>query len=154
MKLSIILNYYNFCKNNDQIPYKNDILYWLKIIFMKTNIKKIEITISIVEIDYIQKLNKKYFQISKPTNVLSFLDKNNFLKKTLLGEIILCKEIIEHESFLQKKLLNAHWAHMIIHACLHLLKYDHKNIQETCIMQIKEINILNLLGYKNPYELL
>ncbi|QJC35364.1 rRNA maturation RNase YbeY [Enterobacteriaceae endosymbiont of Donacia proxima] len=151
MKLDIILNYYNFCKNYKKLPYKNDILYWLHIIFIKTNIKKIRITISIVEKNYIKKLNKKYFQISKPTNVLSFLENNNFLKKTLLGEIILCKEIIEYESFLQKKSLNAHWAHMIIHSCLHLLKYDHKNIEETCIMQIKEINILNLLGYKNPY---
>ncbi|QJC36175.1 rRNA maturation RNase YbeY [Enterobacteriaceae endosymbiont of Donacia cincticornis] len=151
MKLNILLNYYNFCKNCYRIPYKNDILYWLSIIFLKTKIKKIEITISIVEKYYIQQLNKKHFQISKPTNVLSFLEKNNSFEKKLSGEIILCKEIIEYESFLQKRSLNAHWAHMIIHACLHLLKYDHKNIQEACIMQIKEINILNLLGYKNPY---
>ncbi|QJC34955.1 rRNA maturation RNase YbeY [Enterobacteriaceae endosymbiont of Donacia piscatrix] len=151
MKLNIILNYYNFCKNHNHIPYKNDVLYWLYIIFIKTNIKKVKITISIVEKDYIEKLNKKYFQISKPTNVLSFLENINFFKRTLLGEIVLCKEIIECESFLQKKSLNAHWAHIIIHSCLHLLNYNHKNIEETCIMQIKEINILNLLGYKNPY---
>ncbi|QJC33769.1 rRNA maturation RNase YbeY [Enterobacteriaceae endosymbiont of Donacia provostii] len=151
MKLNIILNYYNFCKNYNYIPYKNDILHWLYIIFMKTNIKKIEITISIVEKFYIQKLNKKFFQIDKPTNVLSFLEKNYFFKKILLGEIILCKEIIEYESFLQKKKIDAHWAHIIIHACLHLLKYDHQNIKEACIMQTKEIKILNLLGYENPY---
>ncbi|QJC38214.1 rRNA maturation RNase YbeY [Enterobacteriaceae endosymbiont of Donacia marginata] len=151
MELNIILNYYNFCKNNHSLPLKGDILYWLYKIFSKKNIKKIELNISIVEKHSILKLNKKYLKIAKPTNVLSFLLERNFLKKTLLGDLILCKEIIEHEAFIQKKLLKSHWAHLIIHSCLHLLKYNHKNIKETCIMQLKEIKILNLLGYKNPY---
>ncbi|QJC35773.1 rRNA maturation RNase YbeY [Enterobacteriaceae endosymbiont of Donacia sparganii] len=151
MKFNIILNYYNFCKNNNNLPFKNDIFYWLNKIFYKKNIKKIIITISIVEKKTIIKLNKKYLKISQPTNVLSFLLEKNFLKKELLGDIILCKEIIEYESFLEKKSLKSHWAHIIIHACLHLLKYDHKNIKETSLMQSKEIKILNLLGYKNPY---
>ncbi|QJC36995.1 rRNA maturation RNase YbeY [Enterobacteriaceae endosymbiont of Donacia vulgaris] len=151
MKLNIVLNYYNFCKNNNNLPLKNDIFYWLYKIFFKKNIQKIELNISIVEKKFILKLNKKYLNISKPTNVLSFLLEKNILKKTLLGDIILCKEIIEYESCLQKKSLKSHWAHIIIHACLHLLAYNHKNVKETCIMQLKEIKILKLLGYKNPY---
>ncbi|QJC37403.1 rRNA maturation RNase YbeY [Enterobacteriaceae endosymbiont of Donacia thalassina] len=151
MKLNIILNYYSFCKNNNNLPFKDDIFYWLYSIFSKKNIKKIILNISIVEKNYIFKLNKKYLKISKPTNVLSFLLERNISDKTLSGDIILCKEIIENESFLQKKSLQSHWAHIIIHACLHLLQYNHKNINETCLMQLKEIKMLNLLGYKNPY---
>ncbi|QJC36588.1 rRNA maturation RNase YbeY [Enterobacteriaceae endosymbiont of Donacia simplex] len=151
MKLNIVLNYYNFCKNSSNLPLKNDIFYWLYKIFSKKNIQKIELNISIVEKEFILKLNKKYLNISKPTNVLSFLLEKNFLKKTLLGDIILCKEIIEYESFLQKKSLKFHWAHIIVHACLHLLTYNHESIKETCIMQLKEIKILKLIGYNNPY---
>ncbi|QJC37815.1 rRNA maturation RNase YbeY [Enterobacteriaceae endosymbiont of Donacia bicoloricornis] len=151
MGLNIILNYYNFCKNDNNLPLKNDILFWLYKIFSKKNIKKITLNISIVEKNSILKINKKYLKISKPTNVLSFLLEKNFLKKTLLGELILCKEIIEYEAFLQEKLLKSHWAHIIIHSCLHLLNFNHKDIKETCIMQLREIKMLNLFGYKNPY---
>ncbi|QJC32154.1 rRNA maturation RNase YbeY [Enterobacteriaceae endosymbiont of Donacia versicolorea] len=151
MRSNIILNYYNYCKNNNNLPTKNEIFYWLNIIFTKKNIKKVEITISIVKKNIIQKLNKKYLKISKPTNVLSFLLENNFLKKTLLGDIILCKEIIEYESILQKKTFKLHYTHIIIHSVLHLLKYKHKNFYEANLMELKEINILKLLGHKNPY---
>ncbi|QJC32957.1 rRNA maturation RNase YbeY [Enterobacteriaceae endosymbiont of Donacia semicuprea] len=154
MKSKILLNYYNYCKNNYNLPTKNEIFYWLNIIFKKKNIKNvknIEITISIVTKNIIEKLNKKYLKISKPTNVLSFLLENNFLKKKLLGDIILCKEIIEYESILQKKALKFHYTHIIIHSVLHLLQYEHKNFQEANLMELEEINILKLLGYKNPY---
>ncbi|QJC33365.1 rRNA maturation RNase YbeY [Enterobacteriaceae endosymbiont of Donacia clavipes] len=151
MKSNIILNYYNYCKNNYNLPTKNEIFYWLNIIFKKKNIRNIEITISIVTKNMIKKLNKEYLKISKPTNVLSFLLENNFFKKKLLGDIILCKEIIEYESILQKKTPKFHYTHIIIHAVLHLLKYEHKNFKEANLMELKEINILKLLGYKNPY---
>ncbi|QJC31731.1 rRNA maturation RNase YbeY [Enterobacteriaceae endosymbiont of Donacia tomentosa] len=151
MFTNLILNYYNYSKCNCYVPYKNDIYHWLYMVFFKTNFKKFDITVSIVEKDTIKKLNNKFLKISKPTNVLCFSLEKNFLKKFFFGEIILCSKIIENESTLQKKNLKAHWAHIIIHSGLHLLNYNHKNAKEAYIMETKEIKILKLLGYSNPY---
>ena len=42
---------------------------------------------------------------------------------------------------------------IIIHGILHLQGYDHQSQDEANIMESKEINILNNLGYNNPYKI-
>ncbi|WP_261979810.1 rRNA maturation RNase YbeY [Buchnera aphidicola] len=97
-------------------------------------------------------LNLKYRGKNYSTNILSFKS-NIFIEKNikLLGDLVLCKKIIEKESIKYNKTLESRWAHMIIHGTLHLIGYDHKNFIEQKIMENIENNIMLSLNYREPY---
>lgn len=114
--------------------------------------KNIEITICIVSIQEIQRLNFIYRNKNKPTNILSFpFKKIKNIKSKFIGDLIICSQIITKESIVQKKKLEMHWAHIIIHGTLHLLGYNHSNPEKANIMESIEIKKMIHLGYKNPY---
>ena len=50
------------------------------------------------------------------------------------------------------KALSAHWAHILIHGTLHLVGYDHQNIEDTKAMEERERDLLGSLGFEDPYE--
>lgn len=99
-------------------------------------------------------LNKKFLKKNYPTNILAFPYDIKLNKKILfLGDLVVCNKIVQEEAHQQKKILDAHWAHIIIHGTLHLLGYDHVNsLNNKKIMQFLEIKVLRILGYNNPYE--
>jgi probable rRNA maturation factor len=97
-------------------------------------------------------LNARYRRKNRPTNVLSFEgagllpDGRNYL-----GELVICAPIIAREARSQGKTAPAHWAHMIVHGVLHLLGFDHERAAEAVKMAAREIQILDRLGFSNPY---
>ncbi len=116
----------------------------------------IEITVRVVDTRESQELNANYRGKDKPTNVLSFPFENPpGLQQQLpiLGDLVVCAEVIANEAREQGKMLKAHWAHMIVHGSLHLLGYDHINESEALQMESLEIAILNSMAIVNPYEL-
>jgi probable rRNA maturation factor len=52
---------------------------------------------------------------------------------------------------MQHKAARAHWAHMTVHGVLHLLGFDHERDGEARRMADQEIQILDRLGFSNPY---
>ncbi len=111
-----------------------------------------EVTIRLVEMDEIQQLNKTYRQKDTPTNVLSFpSDFPDELGLTLLGDIVICNQVVNDEARAQHKKQEAHWAHMVIHGCLHLLGYDHIHDVDADIMEALERKLLTILNFPNPY---
>lgn len=113
-----------------------------------------ELSICLVSKEDIRQLNKTYRHKDKPTNVLSF--KADFpegpkLKLRLLGDIVICSDIVNEEAKAQDKTPEAHWAHMVVHGSLHILGYDHEEDLEAEKMEAKEISILKKLGFANPY---
>ena len=65
---------------------------------------------------------------------------------------VLTTNLDQDEANEQGKPLQAHWAHMVIHGCLHLLGHDHITEDEAELMEGLEISLLAALGYTNPYE--
>jgi len=60
-----------------------------------------EVTIRLVEEDESQALNSEYRGKDKPTNVLSFeFDAPPMLELNLLGDLVICKNIIERETII------------------------------------------------------
>ena len=114
-----------------------------------------ELTIRLVNPDEMTHLNHTYRQQNKVTNVLAFpssYPQEISLDYPLLGDIIICPDVLKTESDTLKTPLIAHWAHIVIHGILHLLGYDHINDEDAQIMQAIEINCLAELGYHNPYK--
>lgn len=112
------------------------------------------ITIRIASSEESQALNHQYRHKDKPTNVLSFTsDIPSFVEITPrpLGDLVLCYDIVEKEFLEQNKPPMNHWAHLIIHGCLHLLGYDHQDDDEAKNMEAIEIKLLDDMGIKNPY---
>jgi probable rRNA maturation factor len=97
-------------------------------------------------------LNQSYRKKDYATNILSFSYNDSSEKEVIYGDLVLCVPVIEQEAKDQKKELFAHLAHLVIHGMLHLQNYDHEHSEEAEIMEQKEIELLNLLGYPNPYE--
>jgi probable rRNA maturation factor len=71
---------------------------------------------------------------------------------SVLGDIAICAPVVEKEAVEQRKTLESHWAHMVIHGTLHLLGYDHIEEADAETMESLEIQIMQGLGYQNPYQ--
>jgi probable rRNA maturation factor len=97
-------------------------------------------------------LNARYRGKDKPTNVLSFggagriPDGRNFI-----GELVICAPVVERETRAQCKTRDQHWAHMTVHGVLHLLGFDHEGAADARKMAKIEVQILDRLGFSNPY---
>ncbi len=135
----------------DPLPKLADLQRWVAA-SLPDSMETAELTIRIVESDESQQLNHQYRQKDKPTNVLSFpFECPPGIELPLLGDLIICQQVVEAEAIEQQKPLTAHWAHMVVHGCLHLLGYDHIEDQEAEEMESLERQILQGLGFADPY---
>ena len=71
----------------------------------------------------------------------------------VVGDIVICVPVVEREARAQHKDLSAHYAHLSIHATLHLQGYDHENEQDAAVMEALETALLEKLGYADPYQI-
>ncbi|WP_019025912.1 rRNA maturation RNase YbeY [Colwellia piezophila] len=111
-----------------------------------------ELTIRLVNSEESQQLNAQYRGKDKPTNVLSFpFEVPEGIELNLLGDLIICIDVMKQEALQQNKALFDHWAHLVIHGCLHLVGFDHISDNEAEEMEAIEITILEKLGVSNPY---
>jgi len=111
-----------------------------------------EISVRIVSAAESAELNLRYRGKEGPTNVLSFpADIPDFVESELLGDIVICATIVRKEATEQRKTLEAHWAHMLVHGTLHLLGYDHIKDNEAEAMEALETTILGELNFPPPY---
>ena len=69
----------------------------------------------------------------------------------LRGDIVLCPTVVAREARAQGKPLSAHYAHLTVHAVLHLRGYDHARPADAARMERAEIRVLRRLGLPNPY---
>ena len=100
-----------------------------------------------------KKLNLKFKQTNKTTDVLTFvstIEDRNF-KQNKFCDIFLSAETIKLDSSINKINFYNHFTHLLIHSFLHINGYMHKKIKDFIKMQKIEIKILNKMGIKNPY---
>lgn len=112
----------------------------------------VELSIRLVDEAESAALNQQYRGKTGPTNVLSFpADLPEALQLPLLGDLVICRAVVEREAEEQDKVPQHHWAHMVIHGTLHLLGFDHINDEDAEQMETKEIELLSQLQITNPY---
>ncbi|NVJ59675.1 MAG: rRNA maturation RNase YbeY [Gammaproteobacteria bacterium] len=138
------------------IPSCDDIQRWLNTVTQVVPVEQdiLEVSVLVTTVEQSQQLNKEYRGKDKPTNVLSFpADVPEYLKIPLIGDLVVCHQVVINEAMEQGKSVRAHWAHMVIHGLLHLLGYDHETDDEAEIMEALEIEALAKLGIADPYQL-
>jgi probable rRNA maturation factor len=134
--------------------------YIIELFNLKRFANTIEVSIVLTNNNEIKKINKEYRNIDKATNVIA-LAINDFVSSMqtsiyndilMLGDIVIAFEKIEEEAGEQDKTFEEHFTHLLVHALLHLIGYDHQNDEEAEIMEKLEIDILRKFDISTPYH--
>lgn len=107
-----------------------------------------EITVRIVDTDEGQSLNRDFRKKDYATNVLTF----DYTQEPIVtADLVLCAPVVAQEAKAQKKTLQAHYAHLIVHGTLHAQGWDHELDEDAQVMELRETEIMARLGFRNPY---
>ncbi|MEW8204261.1 MAG: rRNA maturation RNase YbeY [Candidatus Thiodiazotropha endolucinida] len=113
----------------------------------------VEMVIRLVDEEESRRLNRDFRGQDKSTNVLSFpFEAPAEVSLPLLGDLVICVQVVAREAVEQGKDPHAHWAHMVVHGVLHLLGYDHQDAAEAERMEHLERDILHSLHFTDPYK--
>ncbi|MYD45521.1 MAG: rRNA maturation RNase YbeY [Gammaproteobacteria bacterium] len=107
-----------------------------------------EVCVRFMGLDEARMLNRQFKEIDKPTNVLAFQSD----VQGMLGDLAICVPLAVQEAQEQGKALSSHVAHLVIHGTLHLCGLDHQNEQEARRMESLESDLMQRLGFPNPYQ--
>ncbi|MEG3128686.1 rRNA maturation RNase YbeY [Pantoea cypripedii] len=148
---AVILDLQLACAESQGLPEEAAFQRWLEAAVTPFQPES-EVTIRLVDEAESHELNLTYRGKDKPTNVLSFpFEAPPGIELPLLGDLIICRQVVEAEAAEQGKTVEAHWAHMVVHGTLHLLGYDHIEDDEAEEMEALETEIMLALGYPDPY---
>ena len=139
------------CEQETGLPTAEQIEQWATAAVQPQS-DEVEMTVRIVDEAESHALNLNYRGKDRPTNVLSFpFECPDEVELPLLGDLVICRQVVEREAQEQEKPLMAHWAHMVVHGSLHLLGYDHIEDDEAEEMESLETQIMTELGFADPY---
>lgn len=139
------------CEQETGLPTAEQIEQWATAAVQPQS-DEVEMTVRIVDEAESHALNLNYRGKDRPTNVLSFpFECPDEVELPLLGDLVICRQVVEREAQEQDKPLMAHWAHMVVHGSLHLLGYDHIEDAEAEEMESLETQIMTGLGFADPY---
>ncbi len=153
--MTITLDYQINVTTTTELPSAEQMQHWVSaaVSAASTELDAAELTIRIVDRDEGLQLNKAYRGRDYATNVLSFpFDATVQLPIPLLGDLVICADVVAEEAQQQHKALLDHWTHMVIHGTLHLLGYDHIQDDEAEQMEQLERDILASLNIADPYQ--
>lgn len=150
MKLHLDVQY--ACTQRD-LPSKARIAKWARAALSGVRRTNIELAVRIVGDAEGARLNARWRGKHGPTNVLSFPCQDRLgRRRGLLGDIVICAPLVAREARAQNKPETAHWAHMVVHAIMHLRGYDHATRADATIMEAREIRVLKKLRFPDPYR--
>lgn len=148
---SVLVDLQIATENIEGLPTEEQIVQWATGAVQPEG-NEVEMTVRIVDEAESHELNLTYRGKDRPTNVLSFpFECPDEVALPLLGDLVICRQVVEREASEQEKPLMAHWAHMVVHGSLHLLGYDHIEDDEAEEMESLETQIMQGLGFDDPY---
>jgi probable rRNA maturation factor len=142
-----------YAVEQNELPSESLIETWINSVLTKYT-THFSLCVRIVDSEESQALNSEYRGKESPTNVLSFpfeMPECVEAETEILGDLIVCAEVVAREADQQGKKLFDHWAHMIIHGTLHLLGFDHINEEDAQEMEQLERDVLATLDIADPY---
>lgn len=120
---------------------------------------KLYITITFTTPQNIKEINKKYRNIDKATDVLSFpmfekdeletkIKNKDYVCEDVLGDIIISIEKVQEQAEEYGHSFERELSYMIVHGFYHLMGYDHIKEEDKKVMRPKEEKVLNDLKIK------
>jgi probable rRNA maturation factor len=113
-----------------------------------------ELAIRFVDAQEGQTLNRDYRGKDYATNVLTFAYNEGAEladDEPTQADIVLCTDVLQREADEQKKTVEEHAAHLVVHGVLHAQGFDHETDEEAEEMEQLERDIMEVLGYPDPY---
>ena len=113
-----------------------------------------ELAIRFVDAEEGQTLNREYRGKDYATNVLTFAYNEGAEiadDEPTQADIVLCTDVLQREADEQKKTVEEHAAHLVVHGVLHAQGFDHESDEEAEEMEQLERDIMEALGYPDPY---
>jgi probable rRNA maturation factor len=141
-KLSLVVQYASDAR---KLPARTQIRRWIKAALQRDA----NVTLRIVDEPEGRELNGTYRGKDYATNVLTFVYDDT---EQSSGDVVICAPVVAREAAAQHKDLLAHYAHLVIHAALHLQGYEHDNDADAAEMEALEIALMVKLGYPDPYR--
>lgn len=108
----------------------------------KYNKKDFNVSIAFVDDNEIQKINKKYRHIDKPTDVLSFEGEDNFLGEIIINYSQVVRQAKELNCKIEEELI-----YILVHGLLHLLGYNDETEEDS--KEMKKITDKFISNYLN-----
>jgi len=133
-----------FASNAQHLPTRQQFRRWVKVALEQD----VQMVLRIVDDIEGRALNQSYRGKDYATNVLTFVYDDS---TPLYGDVVICAPVVAREAKEQSKELLAHFAHLTIHAALHLQGYDHENKRDAEVMEARETALLLKLRYPAPY---
>ncbi len=107
-----------------------------------------EVSILLVTPARIRELNRAYRGVDSETDVLSFpIDDRDFDdgEPAVLGDIVLCPAVAAQQARRLQHSVEQELAFLTVHSVLHLLGYDHENIDDEDKMLAHQRKVMDLL---------
>lgn len=135
------------------IPHRSSFSAWVAAALRRVrHRRRSALSIRIVDAVEGRALNRTWRGRDYATNVLSFAaDLPPAGGLPLLGDLVICADVLAREAAEQGKRLRDHYAHMTVHGTLHLLGHDHQDDAEAERMETLERAILASFGIADPY---
>ena len=129
----------------DRLPSRQRMRSWAKAALLSDA----QVTLRLVGGREGRALNRDFRGKDYATNVLTFAYPDT---EPLSGDVVLCAPVIAKEAREQRKPIEAHYAHLVVHGMLHLQGYDHESSSDATVMETLEAEIVVKLGYADPYR--
>jgi probable rRNA maturation factor len=133
-----------YASNAKKLPTRQQFRRWVKVALEQD----VQMALRIVNEAEGRELNNGYRGKDYATNVLTFVYGDT---SPIYGDVVICAPVVTREAREQGKDLLAHYAHLTIHAALHLQGYDHEKKREAEKMEARETALLLKLRYPAPY---
>ncbi len=141
-KLSLTVQYASSAKH---MPTRQQFRRWVRAAMQHD----LQITLRVVDENEARYLNKSFRGKDYATNVLTFVYDNEL---PIYGDLVICAPVAAREARKQHRHLDEYYAHLTIHAVLHLQGYEHEEDDEAAAMEASETAIMLKLGYADPYQ--
>ncbi len=140
-KLSLSVQY---ASNATNLPTRQQFRRWVQVALEQD----VQMVLRVVDAIEGRALNLSYRGKDYATNVLTFAYDDSV---PLYGDVVICAPVVAREAEEQGKTLLAHYAHLTIHAALHLQGYDHEKKRDAERMEARETALMLKLRYPAPY---
>lgn len=131
----------NVFDNYDNIPFN-----YQKVVNDVQNYFPLEKEVSLILVDLaeIQKINHEFRHLDYPTDVISFESGED----DYLGDIFICIDKALEQALTYGHSVEREFAFLLVHGLLHLQGYDHLSEEDEKIMFNKQEEILNAINYR------